>query len=101
MSNSTPITAGPTEQGVRLTIEGRGTLVESQTVRELVDRALADPGARAIIDLDRCTYLDSTFLGMLVGHDRLKRLFGVHCADKGDARRTARMVDCFLRAYAP
>src|SRR6185436_12770108 len=41
------------------------------------------------------------FLGMLVGHDRLKRLFGVHCADKGDARRTARMVDCFLRAYAP
>jgi len=41
------------------------------------------------------------FLGMLVGHDRLKRLFGVHCEDKGDARRTARMVDCFLRAYAP
>ena len=41
------------------------------------------------------------FLGMLVGHDRLKRLFGVNGADKGDARRTARMVDCFLRAYAP
>jgi anti-sigma B factor antagonist len=67
MSNTTPITAGPTEQGVRLTVEGRGTLVESQTVRELVDRALADPSARVIIDLGRCTYLDSTFLGMLVG----------------------------------
>jgi TetR/AcrR family transcriptional regulator, mexJK operon transcriptional repressor len=41
------------------------------------------------------------FLGMLVGHDRLKRLFGVHCDDKADGRRTGRMVDCFLRAYAP
>src|SRR5678816_4155455 len=40
------------------------------------------------------------FLGMLVGHDRLKRLFGVGCAEK-EARRTARIVDCFLRAYAP
>ena len=39
------------------------------------------------------------FLGMLVGHDRLKRLFGVHCGDKDDARRTTRIVDCFLRAY--
>ena len=40
------------------------------------------------------------FLGMLVGHDRLKRLFGVNCEEK-EARRTARIVDCFLRAYAP
>jgi anti-sigma B factor antagonist len=67
MSNANPITAGPTDQGVRLTVEGRGTLVESQSLRELVDAALAEPGARVIIDLDRCTYLDSTFLGMLVG----------------------------------
>jgi anti-sigma B factor antagonist len=67
MSNGNPITAGPTDQGVRLTVEGRGTLVESQSLRELVDAALVDPGARVIIDLDRCDYLDSTFLGMLVG----------------------------------
>jgi TetR/AcrR family transcriptional repressor of mexJK operon len=40
------------------------------------------------------------FLGMLVGQDRLKRLFGVSCEEK-EARRTARIVDCFLRAYAP
>ena len=37
-------------------------------------------------------------LGMLVGHDRVKRLFGV-ALDEGDARRAARVVDCFLRAY--
>jgi TetR/AcrR family transcriptional repressor of mexJK operon len=38
------------------------------------------------------------FLGMLVGHDRLKRLFGVGCEEK-EAQRAARIVDCFLRAY--
>jgi len=40
------------------------------------------------------------FLGMLVGQDRLKRLFGVSCVEK-EARRAARIVDCFLRAYQP
>jgi TetR/AcrR family transcriptional repressor of mexJK operon len=40
------------------------------------------------------------FLGMLVGQDRLKRLFGVPHEEK-EAPRSARIVDCFLRAYAP
>jgi transcriptional repressor AefR-like protein len=39
-------------------------------------------------------------LGMLVGQDRIKRLFGVSCEEK-EAHRTTRMVDCFLRAYGP
>jgi TetR/AcrR family transcriptional regulator, mexJK operon transcriptional repressor len=39
------------------------------------------------------------FLGMLVGQDRLKRLFGVAC-EENEARRAGRIVDCFLRAYA-
>jgi TetR/AcrR family transcriptional repressor of mexJK operon len=37
-------------------------------------------------------------LGMLVGHDRVKRLFGVPL-EETDARRAARVVECFLRAY--
>jgi TetR/AcrR family transcriptional repressor of mexJK operon len=40
-------------------------------------------------------------LGMLVGHDRVKRLFGVTAAHETDAQRAARIVDCFLRAYSP
>ena len=40
------------------------------------------------------------FLGMLVGQDRIKRLFGVVPEEK-EARRATRIVDCFLRAYAP
>jgi TetR/AcrR family transcriptional repressor of mexJK operon len=39
-------------------------------------------------------------LGMLVGQDRIKRLFGVPCEER-DAGRAARIVDCFLKAYAP
>jgi TetR/AcrR family transcriptional regulator, mexJK operon transcriptional repressor len=38
-------------------------------------------------------------LGMLAGHDRIKRLFSVNDAE-GEAPRTARIVDTFLRAYA-
>src|SRR5258706_9925092 len=37
-------------------------------------------------------------LGMLVGHDRVKRLYGVaKFANGGDAGHAARIVDCFLR----
>jgi TetR/AcrR family transcriptional repressor of mexJK operon len=38
-------------------------------------------------------------LGMLVGHDRIKRLFGVALAEESEAGRTARIVECFLRAF--
>lgn len=40
-------------------------------------------------------------LGMLVGHDRIKRLFGVALAGEGESARTQRIVDCFLRAFTP
>ena len=40
------------------------------------------------------------FLGMLVGHDRIKRLFAVPLAAEGEVARTERIVDCFLRAFA-
>jgi hypothetical protein len=41
------------------------------------------------------------FLSMLAGVDRVKRLFCVENGVDNDERRTARIVDCFLRAYAP
>ena len=40
-------------------------------------------------------------LSMLAGVDRVKRLFGVGNGGENDARRAARIVDSFLRAYAP
>ncbi|HUQ74908.1 MAG TPA: TetR/AcrR family transcriptional regulator [Burkholderiales bacterium] len=41
------------------------------------------------------------FLSMLAGVDRVKRLFCVANGVEKDQRRTARIVDCFLRAYKP
>ncbi|HCX33788.1 MAG TPA: TetR family transcriptional regulator [Rhodocyclaceae bacterium] len=38
---------------------------------------------------------------MLADTDRLRRLFGLAPKRAGEARRCARVVDCFLRAYAP
>jgi hypothetical protein len=40
-------------------------------------------------------------LSMLTGTDRVKRLFCVENGIENDARRTARIVDTFLRAYKP
>ena len=39
------------------------------------------------------------FLGMLVGQERVRRLFGVAARGAGDRAHAARIVDCFLRAY--
>jgi TetR/AcrR family transcriptional repressor of mexJK operon len=41
------------------------------------------------------------FLGMLTGHDRIKRLCGLACSAQSDTERTERIVDCFLRTYQP
>jgi hypothetical protein len=40
-------------------------------------------------------------MSMLVGVDRVKRLFGVGNGTAHDGRRAARIVDTFLRAYKP
>jgi len=40
-------------------------------------------------------------LGMLVGHERIKRVYGVaRFANGSDTRRATRIVDCFLRMYS-
>src|SRR6185295_4769501 len=60
------------------------------------------PGETA---LGLARYLDKAMaaellLGMLAGHDRVKRLFGVARFNaRSDARRAARIVDGFLRMY--
>src|SRR5205807_5179090 len=38
-------------------------------------------------------------LGMLAGHDRIKRPFGVERANGSDDARSRQIIDCFLRAY--
>jgi TetR/AcrR family transcriptional regulator, mexJK operon transcriptional repressor len=40
-------------------------------------------------------------LSMLAGLDRMKRLFAVLPNGESEAKRTARIVDCFLKAHQP
>ena len=68
-------------------------------------RQLADYLGRAMdvgrLRRDEPRFAAELLLGMLVGHDRIKRLFGVIDHNGSDERRSAQIVDCFLRAYAP
>jgi hypothetical protein len=43
-----------------------------------------------------------SLLGMLVGHERIKRLFGgTQLSGTAETRRATRIVDAFLRMYSP
>jgi anti-anti-sigma regulatory factor len=54
-----------------LQVEGRATCKESLPVRRYGERCLASGMAGLQLDLRRCTYMDSTFLGTLLFLQRL------------------------------
>ena len=57
------------EQGatVLVRVEGRGTHLNSHLLKQFLGYCLAENRCCFQIDLARCTYMDSTFLGMLAG----------------------------------
>lgn len=59
-----------TEFGFRLKIEGRGTMALSRTAGAFVAGALAHEHCQLVVDLSDADYLDSTFLGALLGMHR-------------------------------
>jgi TetR/AcrR family transcriptional repressor of mexJK operon len=71
-----------------------------ETARGLA-RYLEKAMAAGHLRRDDSRFAAELLLGMLVGHDRVKRLFGVARYNvRSDARRTARIVDSFLRMYS-
>jgi len=64
---------------------------------QYLGRAMADGRLRS----DDPEFAAELLLGMLVGHDRIKRLFGIALGEPTGPRRAARIVDCFLKAFAP
>jgi TetR/AcrR family transcriptional regulator, mexJK operon transcriptional repressor len=69
-----------------------------ETVRRLAQylRKAMDTGG---LRRDEPVFAAELLLGMLAGHDRIKRLYGLACSDETDAARTARIVESFLRIY--
>ena len=63
---------GRTASGVLVHVEGHGTLNESPALREFAVQSLqAQLGpSTVVVDLSRCDYLDSTFLGCLASLHR-------------------------------
>ena len=59
------LTIVPVEGGYLFQVAGRGTMKESPSVRDFISGALED-GVDVTLELNQCTYLDSTFLGCLV-----------------------------------
>jgi TetR/AcrR family transcriptional regulator, mexJK operon transcriptional repressor len=41
------------------------------------------------------------FLSMLAGHERVRRIYGIGNGAESEPHRVGRIVDCFLRAFAP
>lgn len=52
---------------VLLRIEGRASFLNAAPVRELFEQVIGDGRRRVIVDFQRCTSMDSTFLGILTG----------------------------------
>jgi anti-anti-sigma regulatory factor len=63
--------AGLAEQldrpGFLIRLDGRGRMFQSLAFKELVHRLLAEESRIVAIDLSSCEYLDSTWLGCLLG----------------------------------
>jgi TetR/AcrR family transcriptional repressor of mexJK operon len=41
------------------------------------------------------------FLSMLAGQERVRRIYGIGNGAESEPHRVGRIVDCFLRAFAP
>lgn len=68
-----------TESGLFIRAEGHITAAISTDLRELILNRLSQPPAPPLLgaDLSQCDYMDSTFMGLLVGfHKRYKALTG-------------------------
>ncbi len=70
MSRACELKFARTNEGYRLRVEGCGTMQQSRTVEAFVNEALAYLDRVVTIDLSATSYLDSTFLGCLLGLHR-------------------------------
>jgi anti-anti-sigma regulatory factor len=67
MSERAKITVARFTHGVAVQVDGAGTMSESPVVYAFAEEILKTTDQQVIVNLAACTYLDSTFLGGLVG----------------------------------
>ena len=85
-----------------LSFRAQARAMYTNSAGEMV-RRLAEKLERAMdageLRRDDPRFAAEMLLSMLAGIDRMKKLFSVNDAGESEARRTGRIVDCFLRAY--
>jgi AcrR family transcriptional regulator len=73
--------------------------------QEAAQRALADFLAEHMragaLRKGDAQFAAQMFMNMAFGHERARLLYGVRAQAPGDRERIERIVDCFLRAFAP
>lgn len=76
MAVKSQVLVGRHDGGYLVQVIGQGTMRQSPAFREFVEQCFCQGGGPVTVDMSRCDYLDSTFLGCLVGlekrceHDR-------------------------------
>jgi anti-anti-sigma regulatory factor len=70
MSAPPSLKVGRTSSGYCIRVEGRGTSREGRAVEEFARGVAAGGAYTLVLDLSACEYLDSTFLGEILGLQR-------------------------------
>lgn len=101
MSQETAIRFGTFSGFTWIRCEGKGSFLQSPILKECVEQARATGEERFVIDLEKCSGMDSTFMGYLAGlASRLsKNGGGVEVAAAGDRNRRSLEnlgLDCLL-----
>jgi len=71
-----------------------------ETVRRLAGH-LARAMEQGVLRREDPEFAAELLLGMLVGQERIKRLFSGPAQTESEPRRAARIIDCFLKALSP
>ncbi|QDU60208.1 hypothetical protein Pan216_10460 [Planctomycetes bacterium Pan216] len=95
MASSSIVRFGRCEEGYVIRVEGAGTLHESPMVEDFA-QSVAEEGSSMglVLDLSCCDYLDSTFLGVMVGlHKAAGRDVGCHFAIANPSRQCRGLLE--------
>ncbi len=94
-ASNVTISAARTDSGFTVRIEGRGTMRESVAFHQFGLQCLEGESCEMLVDLSHCEYLDSTFLGCLLGlHKRFRR-------SEAGSFMIAAGEECWQRLLAP
>lgn len=67
MKSPSQILTKPFESHIWIRPEGRGTFLESPSIKSFIESSLAEGKEDFVLDLEGCDGMDSTFMGMIAG----------------------------------